>query len=77
MSSGYVMPIVKNILVPVFFSHYTEIKKCYFQGSKLSTQSYFVETIINANDEVNRAYVQELPMEQQETKVREKLSGLF
>jgi REP element-mobilizing transposase RayT len=35
-----------------------EIKKRYFWGGKLWTQSFFVETIGNANEEVIRKYVQ-------------------
>jgi putative transposase len=41
-----------------FFKYYTEIKKQYFFGGKLWTQSYFVETIGNANEETIRDYVQ-------------------
>jgi putative transposase len=37
---------------------YPEIKKRYFWGGKLWTQSYFVETIGNANEETIRKNVQ-------------------
>jgi putative transposase len=37
---------------------YPEIKKRYFWGGKLWTQSYFVETIGNANEETIRKHVQ-------------------
>ncbi len=36
---------------------YPEIKKKYFWGGKLWTQSYFVETVGNATEEVIRQYV--------------------
>ena len=41
-----------------FFRIYPEVKRRYFWGGKLWTQSYFVETIGNANEEVIREYVQ-------------------
>ena len=36
-----------------------EIKRRYFWGGKLWTQSYFVETIGNANEDVIRKYVRD------------------
>jgi putative transposase len=42
-----------------FFNLHPEIKKKYFWGGKLWTQSYFVETIGNANEEGIRAYVRD------------------
>jgi len=39
---------------------YPEIKKKYFWGGKLWTQSYFVETIGNSREEVIRKYAQDL-----------------
>ena len=42
----------------MFFKVYPHIKKKYFWGGKLWTQSFFVETIGNASEEVIRAYVQ-------------------
>ena len=41
-----------------FFRIRPEIKRKYFWGGKLWTQSYFVEIIGNANKEVIRQYVQ-------------------
>ncbi|MDP2194086.1 MAG: transposase [Alphaproteobacteria bacterium] len=41
-----------------FFKMYPEIRKKYFWGVKLWTQSYFVETIGNANEATIRKYVQ-------------------
>jgi putative transposase len=58
MSPSDIMQIIKSISAREFFRRYLEIKKRYFWGGKLWTQSYFVETIGNANEEVIRAYVQ-------------------
>ena len=58
MSPSDVMQIIKSISAREFFRRYPEIKKRYFWGGKLWTQSYFVETIGNANEEAIRAYVQ-------------------
>jgi len=52
-----IMQIVKSISARNFFKLYPEIKKKYFWGGKLWTQSFFVETIGNVNDEVIRKYV--------------------
>lgn len=53
-----VMQIIKSITAREFFRVYPEIKKKYFWGGKLWTQSFFVETIGNATEEVIRKYVQ-------------------
>jgi len=58
MAPSDVMQIIKSISAREFFRRYPEIKKRYFWGGKLWTQSYFIETIGNANEEVIRAYVQ-------------------
>ena len=58
MSPSDVMQVIKSISAREFFRRYPEIKRKYFWGWKLWTQSYFVETIGNANEEVIRAYVQ-------------------
>jgi len=58
MAPSDVMQVIKSISAREFFRRYPEIKKRYFWGGKLWTQSYFVETIGNANEEVIRAYVQ-------------------
>lgn len=58
ISPSDIMQIVKSLTVREFFKHYPDIKKQYFWGGKLWTQSYFVETIGNANEETIRAYVQ-------------------
>ena len=51
------MQIIKSISASQFFKLHPEIKKKYFWGGKLWTQSYFVETIGNANEQVIREYV--------------------
>lgn len=52
-----IMQIIKSLSARHFFRIYPEIKKKYFWGGKLWTQSYFVETIGNATEEVIRQYV--------------------
>jgi putative transposase len=54
-----VMQVIKSISAREFFRLFPEIKKKYFWGGKLWTQSYFVETIGNASEEVIRSYVQD------------------
>jgi len=68
-SPSDVMQIVKSITAREFFRIYPEIKKKYFWGGKLWTQSYFVETIGNANEETIRKYVQDqlTALDQKET----------
>jgi len=58
VSPSNIMQIVKSISAREFFRLYPEIKKQYFWGGKLWTQSFFVETIGNASEEVIRKYVQ-------------------
>ena len=53
-----IMQVIKSLSARLFFKLYPDIKKKYFWGGKLWTQSFFVETIGNANEEVIRAYVQ-------------------
>ena len=63
VSPSRVMQIIKSISAREFFKMYPDIKRRYFWGGKLWTQSYFVETIGNASDEVIRKYVQEQRLE--------------
>ena len=58
-SPSGMMQIIKSISARVFFKMHPKIKQKYFWGGKLWTQSYFVETIGNANEEVIRQYVQD------------------
>ena len=53
-----VMQVIKSISAREFFKLRLEIRRKYFWGGKLRTQSYFAETISNANEDVIRAYVQ-------------------
>ena len=59
VSPSDIMQIIKSISAREFFKCYPDIKRRYFWGGKLWTQSYFVETIGNANEETIRKYVQE------------------
>lgn len=52
-----IMQVIKSIAARNFFKMYPEIKKKYFWGGQLWTQSFFVETIGNANDEAICKYV--------------------
>lgn len=54
-----IMQIIKSISAREFFRMYPDVKRKFFWGGKLWTQSYFVETIGNANEEVIRKYVQD------------------
>ena len=58
-SPSDVMQIIKSISAREFFRSYPAVRRKYFWGGKLWTQSYFVETIGNANEQVIRTYVQE------------------
>jgi|TARA_B110000211_G_C13892904_1_gene470392 putative transposase len=58
-SPSSIMQIIKSISAREFFRLHPEVKRKYFWGGKLWTQSYFVETIGNASDEVIRKYVQD------------------
>ena len=52
-----IMQVIKSISARNFFKLYPEIKKKYFWGGMLWMQSFFVETIGNANDEAICKYV--------------------
>ncbi len=56
-SVSWMMQVIKSLSAREFFRMYPEIRRKYFWGGKLWTQSYFVETIGNANEEVIREYV--------------------
>jgi putative transposase len=57
-SPSRIMQIIKSISTRNFFKLYLEIKRRHFWGGKLWTQSFFVETVGNVNEEVIRKYVQ-------------------
>ena len=77
MSPSDVMQVIKSISAREFFRFYPDIKKRYFWGGKLWTQSYFVETIGNANEEVIRAYVRDQLIEYEKKEDRSIQLGLF
>jgi putative transposase len=77
MSPSSVMQVVNSISAREFFRIYPEVKRRYFWGGKLWTQSYFVETIGNANEEVIRAYVQNQLLEYDKKESRSSQSNLF
>ena len=77
VSPSKIMQIIKSISAREFFRIYPKIKKRYFWGGKLWTQSYFVETIGNANDEVIRQYVQNQLAELDKKEKGAKQLGLF
>ena len=77
MSPSQVMQVIKSISAREFFKLRPEIKKPYFWGGRLWTQSYFVETIGNANEEVIRAYVQDQLKVMNESEAHAQQLGLF
>ena len=77
MCPSDVMQVIKSISAREFFRLYPEIKKRYFWGGKLWTQSYFVETIGNANEDVIRAYVRDQLVEYEKKEEPSIQLGLF
>ena len=77
MSPSEVMQIIKSISAREFFRRYPEIKKRYFWGGKLWTQSYFVETIGNANEDAIRDYVRSQLTEHEKKEDSSRQLGLF
>lgn len=59
VSPPAIMQVIKSISAREFFKLYPDIKKSFFWGGKLWTQSYFVETIGNATEETIRQYVKD------------------
>ena len=59
VSPSNIMQIVKSISAREFFKRHPDIKQRYFWGGKLWTQSYFVETVGNVNEEIIRKYVRD------------------
>ena len=68
-----IMRIIKSISAREFFRKYPEIRRKYFWGGKLWTQSYFVETVGKINEEAIREYVrnQLKEMDKQEKRFRQ------
>lgn len=77
MTSSQVMQVVKSISDHEIFHHYPELKKHYLCDEKLWTQSYFLETIGNVNEEVIRDYAQEQLSKQEKTDAGVRPLGLF
>jgi putative transposase len=77
VSPSDIMQIIKSISARQFFRLHPEIKKKYFWGGKLWTQSYFVETIGNANEEVIRQYVKNQLTQMDKTEHKDKQLKLF
>lgn len=77
ISPSYIMQVIKSISARQFFKLYPEIKKKYFWGGKLWTQSYFVETIGNVNDEIIREYVKNQLRVMDKVEVKSKQLKLF
>ncbi|MEO9947390.1 MAG: IS200/IS605 family transposase [Paraglaciecola sp.] len=77
IASSHVMQVIKSISAREFFKLYPDIKKRYFGGGKLWTQSYFVEVIGNANEETVRKYVQNQLIELDSKEKNAKQLGLF
>lgn len=59
LSPSRMMQIFKSISARQFFARYPEVKRRYFWGGKLWTQSFFVETVGNYTEEAVRSYVRE------------------
>jgi putative transposase len=74
-SPSDIMQVIKSISAKEFFKHYPEVKKKYFWGGKLWTQSYFVETAGNVNEKIIREYVKNQlnEMDKKENKLQQSL----
>ncbi len=71
------MQIIKSISARQFFRLYPDVKKKYFWGGHLWTQSFFVETIGNANEEVIRAYAKNQLINMDKVEAKSKQLKLF
>ena len=72
-----IMQIMKSISARNFFKLYPDIKKRYFWGGKLWTQSFFVETIGNANEKTIREYVRNQLKQMDDQEARAKQMRFF
>jgi len=77
LSPSKIMQIIKSISAREFFRFFPDIKKRYFWGGKLWTQSYFVETIGNADEDTIRKYVQNQLVELDSKEESARQLGLF
>ena len=58
-SPSHIMQVIKSISAREFFRKYPDVKKKYFWGGKLWTESFYVETVGNRNEAQVRKYVQD------------------
>ena len=77
ISPSQIMQVIKSISAREFFKLYPDIKRRYFWGGKLWTQSYFVETIGNATEDTIRKYVQNQLIELDKKESHGSQLGLF
>jgi len=77
VSPSDIMQIIKSVSARQFFRLYPDVKKKYFWGGHLWTQSFFVETIGNANEEVIRAYVKNQLINMDKVEAKSKQLKLF
>ena len=76
-SPSQIMQVVKSVSAREFFEMYPDIKKRYFWGGKLWTQSYYVETIGSMTEESIRQYVQNQLVELDRKESHGSQLGLF
>ena len=77
LSPSRIMQTIKSISARKFFKSHPEIKKKYFWGGKLWTQSYFVETVGNFNEKDVREYVRNQLQNMDKDEVKWKQLELF
>ena len=77
MSPSQIMQVVKSISAREFFKMFPDMKRRYFWGGKLWTQSYFVETIGNVTEDIIRNYVQNQLVVLDEKEAHGSQLGLF
>ena len=77
LSPNKIMQVIKSISARELFRLFPEINESYFWGGKLWIQSYFVETIGNANEDTIRKYVQDQLVELDSKEENAKQLGLF
>ena len=77
ISPSQVMQVVKSISAREFFRMFPDIKRQYFWGGKLWTQSYYVETIGDTTEDTIRKYVQNQLVELDKKEVYGEQLGLF
>ena len=77
LSPSKIMQVIKSISAREFFRLFPDMQKNYFWGGKLWTQSYFVETIGNADEDTIRKYVQNQLVELDSKEEPARQLGLF